>query len=244
MIKIECLASGSSGNLYIVENENTKILLECGLDKKIIINKLLKYKYNIRSFQACLITHLHFDHSKTANYINQYIPIYANEGVFDKYALKGSIIEHKSIFKIGSINCMSLSVEHGNCLNNAFIFSDKDSTIFFGTDFSNMASKLTSFKFNEIWIECNYCEEILNEIKEKIENENDFALKYVRQITTHMSLNNCIYHLKNKFDLSNCSKIVLLHLSTECGDSALMKEKVESETSIKTYCALKNGGIE
>ena len=40
MIEIKSFASGSSGNLYYVKNENTKILLECGFVKEFIIKKL------------------------------------------------------------------------------------------------------------------------------------------------------------------------------------------------------------
>ena len=36
MINIKSYASGSKGNLYLVSNKDTNIILECGVDKNLI----------------------------------------------------------------------------------------------------------------------------------------------------------------------------------------------------------------
>ena len=63
MIEIKSFASGSSGNLYYVKNENTKILLECGFVKEFIIKKLWEYdKSTITDINALICSHIHSDH--------------------------------------------------------------------------------------------------------------------------------------------------------------------------------------
>lgn len=249
MINIDCLSSGSIGNLYIVSNENTKILLECGLDKNIIIKKLYEKKLNLRNFRACVISHAHNDHAymigtkNSVKYINQYMPIYANEGIYDKCAFKGHIIHHKQVFKIGDIRIYTINVEHGKCPNNAFIFHDKDSTIFFGTDFSNMPDSLINYKFDEIWIECNYSNVLIEQVINELVENKEITYKYDRQKTTHMSLRNCIYHLENKFNLEKCKRIVCVHISQDVGDNIEFKENIENKFGIETLIAKANGGF-
>lgn len=247
MIKITPYYSSSEGNLYTVKNENTKILLECGVQKVRIITSLTKNKENVRSYDACLISHAHSDHSQSIEYVNQYIPVYANERVFDKYPFKGTIIEHRKSFTIGTIKILPIKVEHGEMLNFAYIFKDNNSLIFWGTDFSNIPVDKLNFSFDEIWIECNYVPVLLNSALEESKEDaskNFCCTKYERQMTTHMSLDNLIYILNNKFILNKCTKIVGLHISQDVGDYDLMYSKIKKEfTKIKIQLLRKDGNI-
>lgn len=55
-MKIESLASSSHGNLYVVSDGDTKLLLECGVSYK----KLLKLtNFDVSQFRACLLSHSH-----------------------------------------------------------------------------------------------------------------------------------------------------------------------------------------
>ncbi len=61
MLGIDCFASGSSGNLYRVDDSRTRILIECGVSLKEIQNHL---GFSLSACAACLVTHEHKDHSK------------------------------------------------------------------------------------------------------------------------------------------------------------------------------------
>lgn len=136
-------------------------------------------------------------------------------------------------FRIGTIKIVPISVEHGKTENNAFILLDKDSSIFFGTDFSLMEDKLLN-KFSSIFIECNYDDDLLSSA---LASENDeFRQKHIRQISTHMSKENCKEHLRH-FDLSNCKEIVLIHASKFLINKEKTKQEFEQEFKIKTYFA-------
>lgn len=242
MINIDVFYSGSSGNMYLVSNEDTQILLECGIDKEKIVKTLWKEKRtNLSKLNGCLISHPHKDHMESIEYINQYLPIYANEGVYNKYSFKGFILAHNTNFEIGSIKIKPIEVNHGKTPNLAFIFKDKDSTIFFGTDFSYIESNLSNFKFNQIFIEINYINNILNKYIEEM-NDTPHKEKFIRQINTHMSLENVISNVLDFWNLSECKEIIAIHMSLDCGDRELIKTAIQEKYNIPCYVARKDGG--
>ena len=249
MITIESYYSGSEANCYLVKNGDTTILLECGIEKDILINDILwqKNRLNISKLDGCIISHIHNDHSgiryNTINKVNEYINIYSCEEVYRKYNFKGNILNNNENFKIGSINIKPISVYHGKSEKFAFIFKDNDNKIFWGTDFSFMYSNLNKFKFNTIFIEINYIDELINN-KIKIaeqEEDNSKLLKYKRQMNTHMSLDNCINLLSN-WDLTECGEIIAIHISKDVGNRELIKKTIEDKFNIPCYCANHKGG--
>lgn len=59
MLDIKVFASSSKGNCYLLHNEETKILLECGLDSKKIRSYLSANRLLITDLNACIISHWH-----------------------------------------------------------------------------------------------------------------------------------------------------------------------------------------
>ena len=240
MIHIDCFATGSSGNLYLVYNEDTRILLECGIPKEEIISNLRK-KDNLRlsKLNGCIISHCHNDHCKSIEYVNQYLPVYANSSVFEKHSFNGFVIAHNSNFEIGSIRIKPIEVKHGKTPNLAFIFRDNDNTIFWGTDFSYVQN-LRNFKFDSIYIEINYIEDF---IKENFTEGSEDYIKVLRQINTHMGLEIAINYILKLWDLSRCKEINVIHMSLGYGNPAIIKERIEKEIGIPCKVYKKNGGV-
>ena len=77
-MKITSYASSSAGNLYSVECNGSKILIECGLP----IAKIKKHlKFKLHEFDACLLTHEHKDHAFSAHKImGTGIDLYCSSG--------------------------------------------------------------------------------------------------------------------------------------------------------------------
>lgn len=233
MLNLKCFASSSKGNLYLLENEETKILIECGMESKYIKSLLRANGLIITDLNACLITHIHSDHSLSVEWVKEYIQVYSTH----EHHNKDNDVIGMSIltpFKIGTIKILPIPIEHGRTENNAFVFMDKDDCIFFATDFSLMEQNVSNFKFKKIFIECNYDDFLL---QNALDNENDeFKLKHIRQVSTHMSKENCKLHLKN-MNLSQCKEIVLLHPSAFLISKEKTKQEFEQEFKIKTYFA-------
>jgi phosphoribosyl 1,2-cyclic phosphodiesterase len=55
-MQIDTLASGSSGNCYIVDDNHTKIMIECGIP----VNQIRKKRrFKVHEISGCLISHEH-----------------------------------------------------------------------------------------------------------------------------------------------------------------------------------------
>lgn len=59
MLKIIPYASSSKGNMYLLKNEETNILLECGVTKEKIKEYLRGSGLLITNLDGCLISHCH-----------------------------------------------------------------------------------------------------------------------------------------------------------------------------------------
>lgn len=242
MINIKSYGSGSKGNLYLVSNSQTNIILECGLNMQSIKKMLNDNKLQFSNINACVVSHEHIDHSLSINELNEYnIMCYCTNETKKKYNLDDDytkILYDDKVYRIGSIQMLSFKVNHGNTTCFGFIFKDKENLKLFITDFMTMNKNLSKFKFDEIFIECNYINELLESNKK---NNNEFK-KYDRQINTHLELSNLVILLKSKlFDLTNCEKINLIHISSELGDKQIMKDTIEQEFGIECVVLKPNG---
>lgn len=244
-MKIKSYGSGSNGNFYIVKNDDTTICIDCGIEKDKILKALETENIYLCDLKGLLITHSHLDHTNSIKVFESYdIPIYSGLEVINKAKLDLSnnfIIEDKKAFKIGSIIIKPIKVNHGNCECYSFILKDKENLIYFVTDFSTIESDLSAFAFDEIWIECNYVDEIIERLRK--EKPDDFNLKYKRQLNVHSSLQGTITHL-SFMNLEKCKKIYLIHLSNSMCDKDLVKLKVQEEFDIWTYTVDSQGKAE
>lgn len=76
MMKLKCIATGSTGNCYtLTSNSGETLILDCGIPIKEIKKGL---NWNIKDVVGVLCTHKHIDHSKSLNdFKSMGIPIYA-----------------------------------------------------------------------------------------------------------------------------------------------------------------------
>ncbi len=233
-MKIICLASSSSGNSYIIDNGQDKLLLEGGIPFKQLIRKLNEHSLKLTDFVGCVVSHSHNDHSVAINELSRFMTIYASEETLEKVTGKKQVLKSATVTKIGSFKVISFDTEHDCPGSLGFIIQSNGESLLFLTDTKYIRFSLKDFKFDYIMIECNYVDELLES------QEINFALKK-RLINSHMSLTTCIKTLKS-FNLSNCKEIYLIHLSDARSDEQLMKRTVASEFGVVTKVCKKNGG--
>lgn len=91
-MKIHIVASGSKGNCYYVESEQTKILVDCGLSASKIEKELKKIGALVGEIDAIFLTHEHVDHTAgVKTMVHKYnIPVYATLGTIDNLKLEGN----------------------------------------------------------------------------------------------------------------------------------------------------------
>ena len=99
------LYSGSSGNCYYVETENTKLLIDAGVSLKKIEEGLNSIGILPSSLNGILVSHEHTDHIQSIGNISKKydIPIYANSKTFDAMPKQTSKISDKN-FKYIQMN--------------------------------------------------------------------------------------------------------------------------------------------
>lgn len=242
-MKLKVLASGSSGNCYLLQSENETLILECGINYKNILHGL---NFNLKGIVGCLITHEHKDHSKAITDIFKAgIDVYLSEGTA-REILKENVYNHRLHFikseeqlKVSNFIVLPFATEHDATEPLGFLIQHPEmGKMLFATDTYYIQYKFTGL--NHILIECNYDKNILNE---NINNGLVPNSLKNRLIQSHFSLDNVKEFLRaseNDF----IENIVLLHISNGNGDTECFKSEIERLTGKPVYIAEKGLEIE
>lgn len=121
MIKFISLFSGSSGNSYFLQIDESKYLVDVGVSHSKILQELKKIGEKISNIDAIFITHEHIDHVRALSLINKKydIPIYINKKTFNQVSSRIEIFQENNIklfsneeFKHNNIKIKPFSVLH------------------------------------------------------------------------------------------------------------------------------------
>lgn len=229
MIEIKFLASGSSGNLYRINDGNTALLLEAGIKLR-DIRKGLDFK--LSQIAGCLISHEHQDHCRAAvSMMKMGIDIYLSQGTLDALGLNGhriNIIKARKQFNIGDWAALPFEIQHDANEPLGFLLASGEHKILYATDTAYL-----KYRFNglsHIAIECNYSQRILSQ------NRSIPSLLRQSIIRNHFSLENVKEFLKAN-DLSKVREIYLLHLSDANSNAEMFKREIQELTGKPTFIA-------
>ena len=226
---IKVIASGSSGNAYLIGDGHTLLLLDAGIPFKRI---QIGCGFRTSMIDGCLVTHRHGDHAAALpKLLQRGITVYSNadvagvyEGVQELTALK----EHA----IGTFRILPFEAEHDvPCYGYQVTSAATGEKLVYITDSAYV--KYTFSGLTHIMIEANYDEDIMlgNVRDEKI----PFSLAE-RVAGTHMSIDTLIDLLRAN-DMTKVRQIYLLHLSDNNSDAERFKKLVQQETGAEVYIA-------
>ena len=216
MPKIHVLGSGSSGNCYILECKNEKLILEAGIP----IKEVLKYlKFYTIAVSGCLISHIHFDHFKYAGQFQRYgITAYmtpessANDA--DIESIRRMQNEH-----IGGFLVTPFKVPHNETECDGFYIRHPEiGKLIFITDAEMCPYDFSKIQPNHVMVECNYSNEYLD-----YESANKEHV-----LRGHMELQTCKRFLKS-VDSEHLKTIGLLHLSNDNADPDRFEKEIQDE---------------
>ena len=204
-MKFEALASSSSGNAYIVSDNDTRILLECGVSH----NKLQKLSgFALSEFQACLVSHEHKDHAKSVQeLISRGMEVYMSQGTAEALETEAAtLIEDMEQFNVGSLDIVPFTTFHDAKEPLGFLIKSRldGDVLAFATDTVNLRYKFPGL--NILAIEANYDKAILERCEKMPEK-----VRY-RITNSHMEID-VLCGILRRMDLSRCREIHLLHLS-------------------------------
>lgn len=217
-MRFEALASSSAGNAYVVSDQETRILLECGISH----SKLQKLSgFKLSEFAACLVTHEHKDHAKSVQeLLGRGMEVYMSQGTADALEIEGvTTVESMEQFNVGSLDIVPFATFHDAREPLGFLIKSRvDGEILaFATDTVNLRYKFPGLTI--LAIEANYDKAILERCERMPEK-----VRY-RITNSHMEIETLCDYLRS-LNLSTCREIHLLHLSDATSHEGLFLNKV------------------
>lgn len=230
-MKIEVIASGSSGNCYKISNEDTTLLIECGIPYKKIQQAL---NFKVTDIDGVLVSHEHGDHSKACkDLIKAGVDLYMTKGTKEALNLKSHRVKtfEKSGYstyrwiEVGSFKIKAFETVHDAKEPVGFyILNTKtDERLLFITDTMLVKNRFRTIDY--LMIEVNYDKKTINDNP----GLNDELRERIKK--NHMSLETAIDFLK-KCNLSRLKKIYVMHLSDSNSDAKVIKERLQELTGV------------
>ena len=233
MIDIKCLASGSAGNSYAVDDGESVLLLDAGIQK----NKILSgYADRLARVAGCLVTHEHTDHAKAAVQLTDCgIDVYASQGTLDAIrptptlrSYRFHTLHARKLAQVGSWAVIPWEAQHDAAEPLGFLLYSQRTKdrLLFATDTYYIPNRFP--QLNYIMVECNYDMSIL--LRNIAEGVTPESLK-PRLLQSHFSLDNVRAFLSAN-DLSRVRHIYLLHVSGGNGDRESFGRDIKALTGI------------
>ena len=250
MITLTVIGSGSSGNCYLLQNEQEALVIEAGLPFDRTVRQALSW--NTAKIKALIVSHRHDDHAKYAHfYAEAGIYTFALQDTIENAHLRGihavRLMQPGKGFKVGGFKVLPFPLQHYNtdgspCPNVGFLITHAEcGRICFFTDCESFTRQVSTsdglrfvpYDFPNIahWLmECNYDDAIINRSK----HVPDFVKQRIKH--SHMSLRNTLKVAKH-VDLSSTREILLIHISDGNGDDRKFVREMRKATGKRVYAA-------
>jgi len=232
---LDVVATGSTGNAYILTAGKDKLLLDCGVRYKEILYDL---GHDTKSVVGCLVTHEHNDHTQALySTIRAGIDCYMTAGTAEaKDVSEGHrvhIVKATQAYDIGRFTIYPFETEHDAAEPVGYLISYQPTgeKLLYATDTFYLRYSFKGIHY--MAVECNYCRGVAH--TRYVNGEINKAM-YDRLMTSHFSLDNLMDWLKAS-DLSTTRHIVLLHMSAGNSDERKMVRDVHKLTGIPTTAA-------
>ena len=209
-MRFEAKASSSHGNVYLVIDGDTRILLECGVTYK-KLKQLLDF--DLSGIAGCLISHCHSDHSKCVKQLlADGVAVYMTRGTAEALELPDTLMELANEIKageqftIGSIDVLPFGTFHDAAEPVGFCMQSKldGDIVVYAIDTVNLPYEFPGVRV--LAVEANFekaildrCEKMPEKVRHRVEN-------------SHMEID-VLCGILRRMDLSRCREIYLLHLS-------------------------------
>jgi phosphoribosyl 1,2-cyclic phosphodiesterase len=215
MMKLKCIATGSTGNCYTLTSDSGEtLILDCGIPIKEIKKGL---DWNIRNVVGCIVSHAHSDHSKSVkDFEAMGIP------VFTPYISLKPMRMGKE-FKIQAFDLTTIdgSWTHTNadgtpCPIFGFLITHKEmGRMLYITD-----CELIKWKFknvNHVLLGVNYDKDLI---------DRDNAGKANHVFRGHLSIDTACDFVKANYS-DSLQNVIMCHLSSENSDKDSFIEKMK-----------------
>lgn len=215
---LKILATGSSGNCYLLQNGTETLIIEAGIPYKRILKGL---DFNLMNVVGVVISHSHQDHSKSAEDFKR-----AGIPVFDSYDSEAE----KQVRTYGNFIIHSFKLEHDvPCMGFYILHPDMGSLVYL-TD--TEYCKYRFLNVNHILIEANYDARLIPE---------DHPAR-VHILKGHMELQTTkgFVRANKSRELRN---VVLCHMSVENMDETVMQKEISKVAGKRVKVSMAESGL-
>lgn len=235
---IKILASGSSGNAYVVSDGKTTLLLDAGIPFTQIQKGM---NYQTSRIDACLVTHRHGDHTKAVpKLLERGIPVYGPSDLAEAY--KGTNVfpaaqNEEAVNRAWRTSFYTLCVKafpvHHDveCYGYLITSTETGERLLYMTDTTH--TEYTFKGVTHFMIECNHSQETVMRNARNGVIPGELAERIMR---SHMSIETVLGMLDAN-DKTKLKQIYLLHLSDDNSDAEDFKRRVQEATGAEVYVA-------
>ena len=216
-MEVSVLSSGSRGNSTLIKTKNTKILIDLGVTKSYVEEKLKEINMDPNEIKAILITHTHVDHIQGLKvFLKKYHPkVYVNEivhSLLNEYDLNADcVVTNDKVITIDDIMVEVIKTSHDAKGSVGFIVKNNDKSVVYITDTGYINNRyFSALKNHNVYImESNHdVEKLMNgkypyHIKKRILGDKG-----------HLSNKDASYYL-SEFIGDKTKTIILAHLSDD-----------------------------
>lgn len=231
-MKFCVLASGSKGNSIYVSSGSTQILIDAGVSRKVIRERLAEIGVEIGSVNALCVTHNHTDHVAGLPVIasRHGLSLYATEGTCStvefntRKQFEWNVFQAGSRFQIGNLRIDPFAVSHDATDPVGFVISDETCRLGIATDMGEVPDLVRHHLAgcHALIIEFNHDRELL------LNSDRPWSLKQrILGRKGHLS-NDQASELLRSVAGEQLRTVFLAHLSEECNTPVIAFQSAES----------------
>lgn len=236
MLRFISFGSGSSGNSYLLQNDNDMLVIDSGVGVRTLKKYYHDYGLTLAHINNILITHDHADHVKSVGAISNAfnIPVFStsdvHKGIRKNYCVRKKIepqneicIEKGKTYQIGSYKVTPFGVPHDSTDNVGYKIENSGITFCLMTDIGHVTDEIRDNVAcaDYLVIEANHDEQMLKNgpypqyLKERVAGENG-----------HLSNKVCAETIA-QYASDKLKHVWLCHLSEENNHPELLRKTIE-----------------
>jgi phosphoribosyl 1,2-cyclic phosphodiesterase len=142
------LASGSSGNAFLLRTDSTTLLFDAGIRLPSLRKYLASEGVALEDISAVLLSHEHRDHCQAASdiVIASRTPVYANEKVLRATGLhserSAALLDVGKPYRFGDVEVTTFGVPHDAVCPVGFFITSGERSIVLATDFGSATDEI------------------------------------------------------------------------------------------------------
>ncbi len=170
MLEICAIASGSNGNCYYIGNNEGAVLVDAGISRRQVVERMTLKGLNIRKVKAIIISHEHGDHFRGVKVLSKKleVPVYLTSKTYDRswHPDRPQNIRFFSpgeTFNIGNFLIHSFLKNHDAAEPCSFRIEYNGKSVGVFTDLGSACNNVTDHigKCQALFLESNYDEDML-----------------------------------------------------------------------------------